>query len=76
MQVSKLRLLGDYHHTSRIAFVEFVQVGIACCVSSSPTCTHVDRLAVQAESAAAALNCSGAILGTLPLRYMRSRERG
>ena len=39
--VSKLRLLGDYHHTTRIAFVEFN----------------------NAESARAALNCSGALLG-------------
>ena len=41
--VSKLRLLGDYHHPTRIAFVEF---------------THAD-------SARAALNCSGALLGML-----------
>ena len=39
--VSKIRLLGDYHHPTRIAFVEFT----------------------NAESARAALNCSGALLG-------------
>lgn len=39
--VSKIRLLGDYHHPTRIAFVEFT----------------------NAESARAALNCSGAMLG-------------
>lgn len=26
MQVYRLRLLGDYHHSTRIAFVEFVMV--------------------------------------------------
>jgi hypothetical protein len=45
-EVARLRLLGDYHHSTRIAFVEFV----------------------MAESAMAALNCSGAILGSLPIR--------
>ncbi|CAI5956963.1 unnamed protein product [Closterium sp. NIES-65] len=44
-EISRLRLLGDYHHSTRIAFVEFV----------------------MAESAMAALNCSGAILGSLPI---------
>ena len=39
--VAKIRLLGDYHHPTRIAFVEFT----------------------NAESARAALNCSGAMLG-------------
>lgn len=39
--VSKIRLLGDYHHPTRIAFIEFN----------------------NAESARAALNCSGALLG-------------
>eukprot|EP00249_Psilotum_nudum_P010103 c22337_g1_i1 orf=733-1833(-) len=50
-EVSRLRLLGDYHHSTRIAFVEFV----------------------RAESAMAALNCSGAILGSLPLRVSPSK---
>lgn len=39
--VSKLRLLGDYAHSTRISFIEFV----------------------YADSAMAALNCSGALLG-------------
>lgn len=43
--VSKIRLLGDSHHNTRIAFVEFE----------------------KAESAKAALNCSGALLGKLGL---------
>lgn len=50
-EVSRLRLLGDYHHATRIAFVEFV----------------------MAESAMAALNCSGAILGSLPIRVSPSK---
>ncbi|CAI5459532.1 unnamed protein product [Closterium sp. Yama58-4] len=48
-EISRLRLLGDYHHSTRIAFVEFV----------------------MAESAMAALNCSGAILGSLPIRSVK-----
>ncbi|PIN22919.1 Splicing factor 3b, subunit 4 [Handroanthus impetiginosus] len=50
-EVHRLRLLGDYHHSTRIAFVEFV----------------------MAESAIAALNCSGAVLGTLPIRVSPSK---
>lgn len=49
--VSKIRLLGDSHHSTRIAFVEFA----------------------QAESAKAALNCSGALLGSLPIRVSPSK---
>ncbi|KAM0918094.1 hypothetical protein ACQ4PT_009064 [Festuca glaucescens] len=45
-EVSRLRLLGDNVHSTRIAFVEFV----------------------NAEGAILALNCSGMILGTLPVR--------
>ncbi|RLM61511.1 CID11 [Panicum miliaceum] len=51
LQVFRLRLLGDYHHSTRIAFVEFV----------------------MAESATAALNCSGVILGSLPIRVSPSK---
>ncbi|KAK9275156.1 hypothetical protein L1049_022415 [Liquidambar formosana] len=51
MQVYRLRLLGDYHHSTRIAFVEFV----------------------MAESAIAALNCSGVVLGSLPIRVSPSK---
>ncbi|XVF10169.1 hypothetical protein REPUB_Repub07fG0159600 [Reevesia pubescens] len=50
-EVQRLRLLGDYHHSTRIAFVEFT----------------------MAESAIAALNCSGAVLGSLPLRVSPSK---
>ncbi|KAK4601132.1 hypothetical protein RGQ29_010631 [Quercus rubra] len=50
-QVYRLRLLGDYHHSTRIAFVEFV----------------------MAESAIAALNCSGVVLGSLPIRVSPSK---
>ncbi|XVF10170.1 hypothetical protein REPUB_Repub07fG0159600 [Reevesia pubescens] len=50
-KVQRLRLLGDYHHSTRIAFVEFT----------------------MAESAIAALNCSGAVLGSLPLRVSPSK---
>nr|GEY16637.1 polyadenylate-binding protein-interacting protein 12-like isoform X1 [Tanacetum cinerariifolium] len=50
-EVYRLRLLGDYNHNTRIAFVEFV----------------------MAESAIAALNCSGAVLGSLPIRVSPSK---
>ncbi|XP_022037627.1 polyadenylate-binding protein-interacting protein 11 isoform X2 [Helianthus annuus] len=50
-EVYRLRLLGDYNHFTRIAFVEFV----------------------MAESAIAALNCSGAVLGSLPIRVSPSK---
>mmetsp|Transcript_11786 Transcript_11786/g.30890 ORF Transcript_11786/g.30890 Transcript_11786/m.30890 type:complete len:953 (-) Transcript_11786:1024-3882(-) len=49
--VSKLRLLGDYAHSTRISFIEFV----------------------YADSAMQALNCSGALLGTLPIRVSPSK---
>ena len=51
-KVTKLRLLGDYAHSTRIAFIEF---------------THAD-------SALAALNCTGAVLGTLPIRVSPSKS--
>eukprot|EP00250_Pteridium_aquilinum_P017357 c23589_g2_i1 orf=579-1619(-) len=50
-KVARLRLLGEYRHSTRIAFVEFI----------------------MAESAIAALNCSGAILGSLPIRVSPSK---
>ncbi|KAL8095642.1 polyadenylate-binding protein-interacting protein 12-like [Apium graveolens] len=50
-EVLRLRLLGDYHHSTRIAFVEFV----------------------MAESAIAALNCSGVVMGSLPIRISPSK---
>ncbi|PAN32860.1 hypothetical protein PAHAL_5G517100 [Panicum hallii] len=50
-EVSRLRLLGDNVHSTRIAFVEFV----------------------HAECAIMALNCSGMILGTLPVRVSPSK---
>lgn len=49
--MNKIRLLGDMAHSTRIAFIEFI----------------------QAESAMAALNCSGALLGSLPLRVSPSK---
>lgn len=50
-EVSRLRLLGDNVHSTRIAFVEFT----------------------MAESAILALNCSGMILGTQPIRVSPSK---
>lgn len=50
-EVHRLRMLGDHHHSTRIAFVEFV----------------------MAESAIAALNCSGVILGSSAIRVSPSK---
>ncbi|KAG5545936.1 hypothetical protein RHGRI_018186 [Rhododendron griersonianum] len=50
-EVSRLRLLGDNVHSTRIAFVEFA----------------------MAESAIAALSCSGRLLGTQPIRVSPSK---
>ncbi|XP_062090169.1 polyadenylate-binding protein-interacting protein 9-like [Humulus lupulus] len=50
-EVTRLRLLGDHVHSTRIAFVEFV----------------------MAESAILALNCSGMVLGTQPIRVSPSK---
>lgn len=50
-EVTRLRLLGDHVHSTRIAFVEFA----------------------MAESAIIALNCSGMVLGTQPIRVSPSK---
>ncbi|GAV60877.1 RRM_1 domain-containing protein/PAM2 domain-containing protein/RRM_6 domain-containing protein [Cephalotus follicularis] len=50
-EVTRLRLLGDHVHSTRIAFVEFA----------------------MAESAIIALNCSGMVLGTQPVRVSPSK---
>ncbi|KAG6756314.1 hypothetical protein POTOM_039741 [Populus tomentosa] len=50
-EVTRLRLLGDHVHSTRIAFVEFA----------------------LAESAIAALNCSGMVLGSQPVRVSPSK---
>ncbi|CAD5332573.1 unnamed protein product [Arabidopsis thaliana] len=50
-EVHHLRLLGDFYHQTRIAFVEFK----------------------LAESAISALNCSGVVLGELPIRVSPSK---
>ncbi|XP_044473787.1 polyadenylate-binding protein-interacting protein 9-like [Mangifera indica] len=50
-EVTRLRLLGDNVHSTRIAFVEFV----------------------MAESAIIALNCSGMVLGSQPIRVSPSK---
>ncbi|KAL2902968.1 Polyadenylate-binding protein-interacting protein 12 [Bienertia sinuspersici] len=50
-EVQRLRMLGDNHHSTRIAFVEFV----------------------KAESAIAALNCSGVVLGASAIRVSPSK---
>ncbi|RXH77992.1 hypothetical protein DVH24_039963 [Malus domestica] len=73
-EVYRLRLLGDYHHSTRIAFVEFVMV----ITSSSILCMlfyyfPISSFGLAAESAIAALNCSGVVLGSLPIRVSPSK---
>ncbi|KAJ8446264.1 hypothetical protein Cgig2_016035 [Carnegiea gigantea] len=91
-EVHRLRLLGDYHHSTRIAFVEFVvhnggrdrkekTENRPPCWNQilggrPPSSMAVGLHSVQgllAESAIAALNCSGAVLGTLPIRVSPSK---
>ncbi|RVW22374.1 Polyadenylate-binding protein-interacting protein 10 [Vitis vinifera] len=84
-EVHRLRLLGDYHHSTRIAFVEFV---MALQMSFRLRANQYDLQGSEillkcvdcwswkglaAESAIAALNCSGAILGSLPIRVSPSK---
>ncbi|KAF9673099.1 hypothetical protein SADUNF_Sadunf11G0113500 [Salix dunnii] len=67
-EVYRLRLLGDHHHPTRIAFVEFVMV------ERREAFGKVMRiLGDKAESAIAALNCSGVVLGSLPIRVSPSK---
>lgn len=40
MQVYRLRLLGDYHHSTRIAFVEFVMVRLPLPLTRQPFPHH------------------------------------
>ncbi|KAG5533924.1 hypothetical protein RHGRI_027952 [Rhododendron griersonianum] len=73
-EVQRLRLLGDYHHSTRIAFVEFVMGRGE--VQFEPQVLFVVLLTVRnlrAESAIAALNCSGVVLGSLPIRVSPSK---
>ncbi|KAG6752628.1 hypothetical protein POTOM_042650 [Populus tomentosa] len=81
-EVHRLRLLGDYHHSTRIAFVEFAVVtnaGLGAIkvehyVKSWPQLTiFYPFFTMTAESAIAALNCSGAVLGSLPIRVSPSK---
>ncbi|XP_021647309.2 polyadenylate-binding protein-interacting protein 11 isoform X2 [Hevea brasiliensis] len=79
-EVYRLRLLGDYHHSTRIAFVEFVMVIAASSLfvyAEYCMVLNIKQREVQqkgkAESAIAALNCSGVVLGSLPIRVSPSK---
>ncbi|KAL8170388.1 hypothetical protein V2J09_022192 [Rumex salicifolius] len=104
-EVHRLRILGDYHHSTRIAFVEFVMIATwKACVKHSPDMSSkplLDSFPTEkraapfckrerkkisdeailfcnifvspAESAIAALNCSGVVLGSLPIRVSPSK---
>lgn len=70
LQVSRLRLLGDHVHSTRIAFVEFVMVNIkklllAVYLSNKKV---ISLWVMQAESAIIALDCCGEILGSQRIR--------
>ncbi|KAG6475377.1 hypothetical protein ZIOFF_064595 [Zingiber officinale] len=78
-EVYRLRLLGDYHHSTRIAFVEFVMAKIGGgfdkffkCITTSLEVAYCFKFA-HAESATSALNCSGVVLGSLPIRVSPSK---
>lgn len=75
MQVSRLRLLGDHVHSTRIAFVEFVMVNIkklllAVYLSNKKSHYFLNTglWVMQAESAIIALDCCGEILGSQRIR--------
>ncbi|KAF9600806.1 hypothetical protein IFM89_012545 [Coptis chinensis] len=72
-EVYRLRLLGDYHHSTRIAFVEFVMILTED--NLRQIWLYFDEISglVWAESAIAALNCSGVVLGSLPIRVSPSK---
>nr|GLL49169.1 hypothetical protein DM860_007141 [Ipomoea trifida] len=77
-EVYRLRLLGDYHHSTRIAFVEFAMVvNISFIIFLdflfSGLYNLISAAFVQAESAIAALSCSGVVLGSLPIRVSPSK---
>ncbi|KAG5558901.1 hypothetical protein RHGRI_008748 [Rhododendron griersonianum] len=116
-EVYRLRLLGDFHHSTRIAFVEFVMVkpggrndDIELVLALGKILESILLAAILedieddlsflliwffsdvpavmllmlqgngesivfqlAESAIAALNCSGAVLGSLPIRVSPSK---
>ncbi|CAK7357452.1 unnamed protein product [Dovyalis caffra] len=92
-EVYRLRLLGDHHHPTRIAFVEFVMLefrevlgkvikdsrgqgsfkeGLYALADSEKDIGLFISDEV-AESAIAALNCSGVVLGSLPIRVSPSK---
>ncbi|KAH9780338.1 polyadenylate-binding protein-interacting protein 11 [Citrus sinensis] len=90
-EVQRLRLLGDYQHSTRIAFVEFAMLkftGDRLWLSVADANSELGKgweeieyrnpkairhRASKAESAIAALNCSGAVLGSLPIRVSPSK---
>nr|POE59496.1 polyadenylate-binding protein-interacting protein 11 [Quercus suber] len=71
-EVYRLRLLGDYHHSTRIAFVEFV-MNLLQHLYLWFERADSGSAAYLAESAIAALNCSGVVLGSLPIRVSPSK---
>ncbi|KAK6118514.1 hypothetical protein DH2020_047781 [Rehmannia glutinosa] len=72
-EVNRLRLLGDYHHSTRIAFVEFVMAYVMYVCASLLIMIVSSVVYTLAQSAIAALNCSGAVLGSLPIRVSPSK---
>lgn len=71
MKVSRLRLLGDNIHSTRIAFVEFVMVRLNFIPYSDSAPLHIlnnSLSLLQAESAIMALDCCGQPLGSQPIR--------
>ncbi|KAK1326895.1 hypothetical protein QJS10_CPA01g01830 [Acorus calamus] len=70
-KVSRLRLLGDHVHSTRIAFVEFLSLenGVSPSVFGIPSETHYNK----ADSALRALNISGKLLGNEQIRVSPSK---
>ncbi|KAK1258663.1 hypothetical protein QJS04_geneDACA019260 [Acorus gramineus] len=76
-KVSRLRLLGDHVHSTRIAFVEFLSNGVSPSVFGIPSETHYNKVCGAslnpADSALRALNISGKLLGNEQIRVSPSK---
>nr|GLL20005.1 polyadenylate-binding protein-interacting protein 11-like isoform X2 [Ipomoea trifida] len=76
-QVVDCRICGDPNSVLRFAFVEFTDEVFSDRSNLNILCIllffHSASLPYKAESAIAALNCSGVILGSLPIRVSPSK---
>ncbi|KAJ9560685.1 hypothetical protein OSB04_005845 [Centaurea solstitialis] len=74
-EVSRIRLLGDHVHSTRIAFVEFVMEFLRGRVwlEKEQMVKVAEQISHEAESAIMALDCCGQTLGSQPIRVSPSK---